>query len=95
MLFRRKNLVLWVSSSPLVFPGFVRDCRVFAVFAGFTDNTSGTSAYQVGGEKVRCLQELPREFANNMYQPARVHPDLSDLLESRYIRPIVKDAALL
>ena len=28
--------------------GFVRDCRVFAVFAGFIDNTSGSSAYEAG-----------------------------------------------
>lgn len=26
---------------------FVRDCRVFAVFAGFIDNTSGSSAYEI------------------------------------------------
>jgi len=62
ILFRGKNSVLWVPSSPVVFPGFVRDCRVFAVFAGFTDNTSGASAYQVGSEMVRFLQELPQNL---------------------------------
>ena len=46
-------------SCPMV--RFVRDCRVFAVFAGFTDNTSGASAYQVFTSSFRDISGTQNE----------------------------------
>ena len=44
-----------------------------------------------GRWKGEMSTRIAPRICNNMYQPARVHPDLSDLLESRYIHPTVKD----
>lgn len=64
IMFKQKKLgTLGDVMKSCCFPGFVRDCRVFAVFAGFTDNTSGMSAYQVGSSEREISTRIATESA--------------------------------